>query len=61
MYWEPHEYQKKAVKFLVENGSGQLWLDPGLGKTSITLEAFKILKAAGVVKKALILAPLRPA
>lgn len=61
MYWEPHEYQKKAVKFLVENGSGQLWLDPGLGKTSITLEAFKILKSAGVVKKALILAPLRPA
>jgi SNF2 family DNA or RNA helicase len=61
VYWEPHEYQKKAVKFLVEHGSGQLWLDPGLGKTSITLQAFKILKAAGAVKKALIVAPLRPA
>ena len=61
MFWEPHEYQKRAVKFLVSNGSGQLWLDPGLGKTSITLEAFKILKQAGAVKKALILAPLRPA
>ena len=61
MFWEPHEYQKKAVKFLVSNGSGQLWLDPGLGKTSITLEAFKILKQAGAVKKALIVAPLRPA
>lgn len=61
MFWEPHEYQKKAVKFLVSNGSGQLWLDPGLGKTSITLEAFKILKQAGAIKKALIVAPLRPA
>ena len=61
MYWEPHEYQKKAVKFLVEHGSGQLWLDPGLGKTSITLETFKILKSAGIIKKALIVAPLRPA
>jgi len=61
VFWEPHEYQKKAVKFLVSNGSGQLWLDPGLGKTSITLEAFKILKQAGAVKKALIVAPLRPA
>ena len=61
MYWEPHEYQKKAVKFLVEHGSGQLWLDPGLGKTSITLQTFKILKAAGAVRKALIVAPLRPA
>ena len=53
MYWEPHEYQKKAVKFLVENGSGQLWLDPGLGKTSITLEAFKILKSCWRCEKKL--------
>jgi len=61
VFWEPHEYQKKAVKFLVENGSGQLWLDPGLGKTSITLQAIKILKAAKAVTKVLVLAPLRPA
>lgn len=61
MFWEPHEYQKKAVKFLVENGSGQLWLDPGLGKTSITLQAIKILKAAKAITKVLVLAPLRPA
>ena len=52
--------KKKAVKFLVEHGSGQLWLDPGLGKTSITLETFKVLKAAGAIKKALIVAR-RPA
>jgi SNF2 family DNA or RNA helicase len=60
MLWNPHQYQQNAVKFLVENGSGQLWLDPGLGKTSITLEAIKILKAANAISKVLILAPLRP-
>jgi superfamily II DNA or RNA helicase len=60
MLWDPHQYQQNAVKFLVENGSGQLWLDPGLGKTSITLEAIKILKAANAINKVLILAPLRP-
>ena len=60
MYWNPHPYQMKAVQFLVENGSGQLWLDPGLGKTSITLQALKILRAAKAINKVLILAPLRP-
>ena len=59
--WMPHEYQKNAVKFVVETGSCQLWLDPGLGKTSITLQAIKALKAAGQAKKILVLAPLRPA
>jgi SNF2 family DNA or RNA helicase len=60
MLWNPHQYQQNAVKFLIENGSGQLWLDPGLGKTSIALQAIKTLKAANVVNKVLILAPLRP-
>lgn len=60
MYWSPHNYQTKAVKFLVENGSGQLWLDPGLGKTSITLQALKILRSAKAINKVLVLAPLRP-
>jgi len=60
MYWNPHPYQMKAVQFLIENGSGQLWLDPGLGKTSITLQALKILRAAKAINKVLILAPLRP-
>lgn len=60
MYWEPHEYQKEAVKFLVTHGSGSLWLDPGLGKTAIVLSAFRILKSKGLVKKMLVVAPLRP-
>ena len=38
-----------------------LFLDPGLGKTSICLGALRILKRLGYVKKTLIIAPLRPA
>ena len=60
MFWEPHEYQKEAVKFLVERGSASLWLDPGLGKTAIVLSAFTVLRRKALVKKMLVLAPLRP-
>jgi len=61
MFWKPHQYQLNAVKFLLESGSGSLWLEPGLGKTSVTLQAIKSLKAAKQIRKVLILAPLRPA
>jgi SNF2 family DNA or RNA helicase len=35
------------------------WLDPGLGKTSCSLGAFKILKNQSIVKRMLVVAPLR--
>lgn len=57
--WKPHAYQKKAVKFLLEHACAALFLDPGLGKSSITLAALKLLKAKGMFNKALIVAPLR--
>lgn len=57
--WNPHDYQKKAIKFLLEHAAAGLFLDPGLGKTSITLAAIKILKAKGLLERALIVAPLR--
>ena len=57
--WTPHSYQKKAVKFLIEHAAGALFLDPGLGKTSITLAAIKLLKQKKVLNKVLIIAPLR--
>ncbi len=59
--WKPHSYQKKAIKFLLEHAAAGLFLDPGLGKTSITLGAFKILKAKKVASRMLVIAPLRPA
>jgi SNF2 family DNA or RNA helicase len=59
--YEPKEYMKAAIRFMIQQGAAGLFLDPGLGKTAITLSAFKILKARGIVKRALVIAPLRVA
>lgn len=56
--WQPHAYQKRAIKFLLEHAAAALFLDPGLGKTSITLAALKLLKKRGATKT-LIIAPKR--
>lgn len=57
--WKPHKYQKKAVTWLLEHALAALFLDPGLGKTSITLAAIKIMMNAGMMERVLIIAPLR--
>jgi SNF2 family DNA or RNA helicase len=44
---------------MLENACAGLFLDPGLGKTSITLAALKILKREKLAGKVLIVAPLR--
>ena len=44
---------------MLEHAASALFLDPGLGKTSITLAAIKLLKQKQVLDKALIIAPLR--
>lgn len=36
--WVPHDYQKTAIDFLSNQDFAGLLLDPGLGKTSISLE-----------------------
>ena len=51
---------KRAVTLLLGQSSGGLFLDPGLGKTAISLATFLILKEQGYAKKILIIAPLRP-
>lgn len=57
--WRPHAYQKKAVKFLLEHACSALFLDPGLGKSSITLAALSILFKKKLASKVLVIAPLR--
>ena len=57
--WNPHKYQKKAVRFLLEHACAALFLDPGLGKTSITLAAIKVLKQKKILSKVLLIAPVR--
>lgn len=59
--WVPHDYQKKAMKFALERAVAALFLDPGLGKTSITLGVFKILKARKIIRRMLVICPLRVA
>jgi len=59
--WKPHPYQQEAIKKIISQGCAGLFLDPGLGKTSISLASVKILKDKKIVKGALVVAPLRPA
>lgn len=57
--WAPLPFQEKAVQYLLEHPCAGLLLDPGWGKTSCTLEAFRALKEKGVAKRMLVVAPLR--
>ena len=57
--WTPWPYQERALKFMLEDAQCGLLLDPGLGKTSITLAAIKILLKKKLMKRALVVAPLR--
>jgi SNF2 family DNA or RNA helicase len=58
--WSPHSYQETGIKLLLGQGAAALFLDPGLGKTTICLASFKILKKLDYAKKMLVVAPLRP-
>jgi SNF2 family DNA or RNA helicase len=59
--WTPHPYQVKAMRWLLSHGGAGLFLDPGLGKTSITLGALKVLKREGMLRQgALVICPLDP-
>lgn len=58
--WHPHEYQRTVLQKMLSQRAVGLFLDPGLGKTSIVLAAFKHLKEAGIVNRMLVVAPLRP-
>ena len=57
--WKPHKYQKKGVKFLLDNPGAGLFMDPGLGKTSVTLCAFDALLHVKKAKRMLVVAPMR--
>ena len=59
--YAPHEYQKTAIKLMISQAAAGMLLDPGLGKTSISLGALNILKLKKLTKGALVIAPLRAA
>lgn len=57
MIYRPHEYQQKAIDFLMDHPRALLCLDMGLGKTSITLYALRRLLDDFAVSRVLIIAP----
>lgn len=59
--FKPHKYQEKAIAHLLSNPRAGLFLDPGLGKTAITLAAFDILREQKLTGGMLVVAPLRVA
>mgnify|MGYP005850616963 CR=1 FL=1 len=57
----PHPYQERVIDRGVRDARLGKLLDPGLGKTSITLEVFRRLRAQFEVSRLLVVAPLRVA
>jgi SNF2 family DNA or RNA helicase len=56
-----HQYQHRAVQFILDHPHCALWVDLGLGKTITTLTALEELINGVEVGKVLIIAPLRVA
>lgn len=61
MQYIPKPHQQIAADFLREHDKCALFLDMGLGKTVVTLTRIKELIDACVIKRALVIAPLRVA
>ena len=59
MKFIPHDYQRKAMNFMLLNKNCALFLDMGLGKSIITLSAVQRLQEKGKSGSVLIIAPLR--
>ena len=56
-----HDYQKRAVDFIIKKQRCGLFLEMGLGKTASTLTAIADLTGGAIVNKVLVIAPLRVA
>lgn len=62
MKYNPHSYQEYAIKFIESHPISALFLDMGLGKTSITLSAINnLLFDSFEIHKVLTICPLRVA
>jgi SNF2 family DNA or RNA helicase len=61
--WNPHKYQLRAMELAVTrpDGAAAIFADPGLGKTSISYGIISVLKDNAMFRRALVIAPRRPA
>ena len=57
LIFKPHDYQQKAIDFILTHNKAALFLDMGLGKTVISLTAVQSLLQCGKAKKVLVIAP----
>ena len=58
--WTPHSFQLTGVRLGITQACAGLLLDPGLGKTSIALMIFKILKEKNYVDTLFVITPKNP-
>ena len=62
MKFNPYDYQQYAIEYIEKHSESAVFLDMGLGKTSITLTAVNNLMFDSFdVHKVLVIAPLRVA
>jgi SNF2 family DNA or RNA helicase len=59
MKWIPKKYQEEALAFALEHEYAQLWLDKGLGKTSVALHAIADLMDRLEVSRVLVVSTRR--
>lgn len=57
----PRPYQFEAAKFMVSRPAAGIFLDPGLGKSRITLMALEALRSRKIIRRTLIVAPMKVA
>lgn len=57
--WNPRDYQVHAAQHALYNAGAALFLEPGLGKTSISLAVIDTLTKNKAARAALVIAPLR--
>lgn len=61
MIFKPHDYQQRAIEFIIGHPRCALFLDMGLGKTVSTLTALSRLRDWGEVSSVLVIAPKKVA
>ena len=61
MRYEPHSYQSRATRWVMDHPRCGLFLDMGLGKSVITLTAIRDLIDDCDVSKVLVIAPKKVA
>lgn len=61
MRFQPHQYQQRAIDFILDHPRCLLFLDMGLGKTVSTLTAISELQNYGEAERVLVVAPKKVA